>query len=136
MGVSWGFSWGGLPFVLTGWLVWMAISDRMAFSYHPRLQRIGLCLLILLTGVITICPLEGSMRPTFRVCVAMESRLKTKFLVDIIRAVQRCCGNTAAADYWYLRVRGRYGTLHICQLDWPGIRGSERNNQVHGTKTG
>ncbi len=49
----------GLPFVLTVWIVWLAISNRL-LKLSPAVQRIGLCILILLTwGYFDLVRWEG-----------------------------------------------------------------------------
>jgi outer membrane protein assembly factor BamB len=119
----------GLPFVLTGWLVWMAISDRL-LRLSPAVQRIGLCLLILLTwgyyDLVRWEGIDGGQHSAFAWRWSPTS--EDKFLVE-----HHPGSSSAAADSGNAGARPN-GTLHILPTDWPEFRGSERNNQVHGTK--
>ena len=125
----------GLPFVLTGWLVWVAISDRL-LRLSPAVQRIGLCLLILLTwgyyDLVRWEGIDGGQHSAFAWRWSPTS--EDKFLAEHHAESSNAIASNASAADSGKAVAVPNGTLHMLPTDWPEFRGRERNNQVHGVK--
>ncbi len=118
----------GLPFVLTVWIAWLALSNRLV-QLSPAVQRIGLCVLILLTwgyfDLVRWEGLDGGQHSKFAWRWSKTS--EDEFLAQHNSASPNGATNSTQAA-------SASTALQAKPTDWVEFRGPDRNSQVHGVK--